>query len=262
MLSLGLFGMFALFGNLDYSTVFSLSPYINETSISIIVLLLFIGATAKSAQIPLHVWLPASMEGLKIYFMLLTGFIYLIVLICMLHYILPLHLNLAPEARENELHISHLALEMVSNSDYLDYFFSISFVPPILKSLPEKTLQIITGNLLGDGSLLLSKNRAGKYAGEARYSMTLDSYSLNYMNHLYEEIYGQYCTSGIKSYPNINLPQHIGKSITQYTLSTNSLSLFTALHNLWYELDIENYRYKKIVPLNIDEMFSPVSLAY
>jgi NADH-ubiquinone oxidoreductase chain 5 len=63
MLSIGLFAMFILFGSLDYGTVFSLSPIINEISITIIGLLLFIGATAKSAQIPLHVWLPASMEG-------------------------------------------------------------------------------------------------------------------------------------------------------------------------------------------------------
>ena len=77
MLSLGLFGMFAIFGSLDFATVFSLSPLINETSITIVVLLLFIGATAKSAQIPLHVWLPASMEGLKIFILPLI-FIYLI----------------------------------------------------------------------------------------------------------------------------------------------------------------------------------------
>jgi NADH:ubiquinone oxidoreductase subunit 2 (subunit N) len=63
MLSVGLFAMFALFGNLDYSTVFSISPYVNETAITIVAILLFIGATAKSAQIPLHVWLPSSMEG-------------------------------------------------------------------------------------------------------------------------------------------------------------------------------------------------------
>lgn len=63
MLSIGLFSMFALFGTLDYATVFSASPYVNEVAITIVVLLLFIGATAKSAQIPLHVWLPASMEG-------------------------------------------------------------------------------------------------------------------------------------------------------------------------------------------------------
>jgi NADH-ubiquinone oxidoreductase chain 5 len=37
----------------------------NETAITIIGLLLLIGAMAKSAQIPLHSWLPGSMEGFK-----------------------------------------------------------------------------------------------------------------------------------------------------------------------------------------------------
>jgi NADH-ubiquinone oxidoreductase chain 5 len=62
-LSIGFFAMFAIFGTLDYSTVFSLAPYINETAITIIALLVFTGAMAKSAQIPLHSWLPGSMEA-------------------------------------------------------------------------------------------------------------------------------------------------------------------------------------------------------
>jgi len=62
-LSIGFFAMFALFGSLNYATVFSLSPFMNETAITIIALLLLTGAMAKSAQIPLHSWLPGSMEG-------------------------------------------------------------------------------------------------------------------------------------------------------------------------------------------------------
>ena len=62
-LSIGFFALFALFGSIDYATVFSLSPYLNETAITIIGLLLLSGAMAKSAQIPLHSWLPGSMEG-------------------------------------------------------------------------------------------------------------------------------------------------------------------------------------------------------
>lgn len=62
-LSIGFFSMFALFGSLDYSTVFSLAPFMNETAITIIGLLLLTGAMAKSAQIPLHTWLANSMEG-------------------------------------------------------------------------------------------------------------------------------------------------------------------------------------------------------
>jgi len=62
-LSIGFFAIFALFGSLDFTTIFSLVPLINETGITIIGLLLLMGAMAKSAQIPLHSWLPGSMEG-------------------------------------------------------------------------------------------------------------------------------------------------------------------------------------------------------
>jgi formate hydrogenlyase subunit 3/multisubunit Na+/H+ antiporter MnhD subunit len=62
-MSIGFFAIFALFGSLNYSSVFSLAPYMNETAITIIALLLFGGASAKSAQIPLHSWLPGSMEA-------------------------------------------------------------------------------------------------------------------------------------------------------------------------------------------------------
>jgi NADH-ubiquinone oxidoreductase chain 5 len=62
-LSIGFFAIFALFGSLNYATVFSIAPLMNETAITIIALLLLTGAMAKSSQIPLHNWLPGSMEG-------------------------------------------------------------------------------------------------------------------------------------------------------------------------------------------------------
>jgi NADH-ubiquinone oxidoreductase chain 5 len=62
-LSVGFFALFALFGSVDYSTIFSIAPFMNETAITIISLLLLMGAMAKSAQIPLHSWLPGSMEA-------------------------------------------------------------------------------------------------------------------------------------------------------------------------------------------------------
>jgi len=63
LMSIGFFAIFALFGSLNYSIIFSLVPYINETAITIISLLLLGGALAKSANIPLHSWLPGSMEA-------------------------------------------------------------------------------------------------------------------------------------------------------------------------------------------------------
>ena len=62
-LTLGMFAIIWTFGNLDYSTVFSLAPYINENAITIIGVCLLIGAMAKSSQVGLHVWLPLAMEG-------------------------------------------------------------------------------------------------------------------------------------------------------------------------------------------------------
>ena len=71
---LGIGAVLALFGSLDYATVFAaapsseglslVDPFGNEWHwITVICLLLFVGAMGKSAQVPLHVWLPDSMEG-------------------------------------------------------------------------------------------------------------------------------------------------------------------------------------------------------
>ena len=60
---IGLFGLFWLFGTLEYSTLFSIAPMIHETLFTLIALGLLIGAMAKSAQIGLHTWLPNAMEG-------------------------------------------------------------------------------------------------------------------------------------------------------------------------------------------------------
>jgi len=71
---LGIALVLMYFGTLDYATVFRGAPTLAGNSIEIlpgtawslmtvICLLLFVGAMGKSAQFPLHVWLPDSMEG-------------------------------------------------------------------------------------------------------------------------------------------------------------------------------------------------------
>ena len=62
-LSISFLGIVCLFGNVDFSTVFSLAPMMNESALTIIGLLLLFGGMGKSAQIGLNTWLPTAMAG-------------------------------------------------------------------------------------------------------------------------------------------------------------------------------------------------------
>jgi NADH-ubiquinone oxidoreductase chain 5 len=62
-LTIGMFALLWSFGNIDYSTIFSLAPFVNENIVTIIGMCLVIGAMAKSSQVGLHIWLPMAMEG-------------------------------------------------------------------------------------------------------------------------------------------------------------------------------------------------------
>jgi NADH-quinone oxidoreductase subunit L len=71
---LGIAAVYMTFNTLDYAAVFAIAPQMAAKTIQVwpgvdwnvmtlIGILLFVGAMGKSAQVPLHVWLPDSMEG-------------------------------------------------------------------------------------------------------------------------------------------------------------------------------------------------------
>ncbi|MGN6467320.1 MAG: NADH-quinone oxidoreductase subunit L, partial [Rhizobiaceae bacterium] len=81
---LGIFGLFVLFGSVNLGTIFAnAASYLpaagaaggepalvflghaldKQSAITVVCLLLFMGAMGKSAQVPLHTWLPDAMEG-------------------------------------------------------------------------------------------------------------------------------------------------------------------------------------------------------
>ena len=71
--ALGIFGVFAMTGSIDLDTVFGAAPGLAGKTMpflswqldvmTVLCLLLFMGAMGKSAQILLHTWLPDAMEG-------------------------------------------------------------------------------------------------------------------------------------------------------------------------------------------------------
>jgi hypothetical protein len=296
-LSIGFFAIFALFGSLDYATVFSLAPFMNETAITIIGLLIFTGAMAKSAQIPLHSWLPGSMEGLKKYIVFylnlnlnlknfnisLCNFIFLALSLILAMFILTSLFYL------ESLNSVYQVLSKEASFRVSGYARFAGFVPhehiflmnaPILNvnniprdkkgrftgtrqtyvALSPLVKDSLIGDLLGDGHLRFNKKGSDflpRPNSNAQFAMTLKSE--DYVMYLWQEIYASICS---KTPPHPWPNPKTGKPISQYHFASRSLISLSEIHKQWYVFNEDTKKFIKIVPLNIGDLLTPRGLAH
>lgn len=122
--------------------------------------------------------------------------------------------------------------------------------------IPSKVWEIITGELLGDGHIKYDPLKNPLVNG--RIEFTFSAKILHYVNYLKYDVLASICTvSRPTPWPN---PELTGKEPTQFWFSTKRLPAISNLHQLWYK--VIDGKYIKILPLNIEELLTPVALAH
>lgn len=194
--SMGIYIIALSLGTLDFASLFSVTYAIDQNLITLICILLFIGAMAKSAQLGLNTWLPQAMEG---------GILLLFLLIFQ-EYLL---------------------------TEFFNSMIFLNSIPISKKSIKiSKHIEdAIIGDLLGDGHINMGNIK--KWPGmNGRLEFTFSKDNLPYLRHLKFFIYADICTKTEPTpYPN----PKTGKLITQYWFSTRRLPYFTNLHKKWYK---------------------------
>lgn len=123
-----------------------------------------------------------------------------------------------------------------------------------MNELPSYLNQVVVGLLLSDGSV-----ERPTQTGGARLSVILGISTLPYLTHLFK-LFESLTDSGI-SHLEVK-DKKTGASYMTVRFKTTMLPLFVYYHKLFYIFDELTQRYVKIVPVNIDNLMTPVVLAH
>ena len=162
------------------------------------------------------------------------------------------------------LHINRRSVAVYLDSDKLfknELIFSSTALSKEQLSkwmISPKVLEIITGELLGDGYIKYNPQNTPQING--RLEFTFSAKNLQYLNYLKYEALAFICNDSKPTpWPN---PKFRYKELTptQYWFSSKCLPFISKLHSIWYK-EI-NGRYIKVLPLNIENILTPIGLAH
>jgi LAGLIDADG DNA endonuclease family len=133
----------------------------------------------------------------------------------------------------------------ILNKNELSYIWSIS----------SKLIEIITGELLGDGHITFRVKKDLRVSGRLEFTFSVKN--LPYLKYLKFKSLAYICTDS----PPTPWPNPLfGKKPTQYWFSSKSYYFLGELHSFWYK-KIEG-KWIKILPLDIEKRLTPVSIAH
>lgn len=121
-------------------------------------------------------------------------------------------------------------------------------------TMPSYLDQVLIGLLLSDGHLEKSSKTS-----LARLNVMFGSLHISYLLHLYN-LFEPYNDSLVRIIEIYNKNTKV--NYTQVGFKTVSLPIFLIYHKLFYVYDEKLKKYIKIVPYNIEDLITPVSLAH
>lgn len=283
-ITIGLFILLYTFGSLNYSSIYSLSVYINTDILNIIMILLLLGCAAKSAQLGLHNWLLSSMEGRDQTCLLMINntnenpnkkvinmsklYISKSILKEKTKNLIYVYIVSTGELINNKPYKSKLScskelkinrgtiLKYINNGEVFKYKYLFSYKElnkeiVLSKNINNNIWNIVTGELLGDGYICYDPVNNPKTEGYLGFTFSLKNKV--YAEHLKYKVLSSICT-------NIALTPWPKNNPSQYTFKSKSMYQLSNIHKEWYKWD--GKKYIKILPNNIYDLLTPISISH